>query len=835
MHNNIMAAGSKERPPMPGPGRYSQWHSPVEAAENILPVAAHEEQRRMWTAIGRLTTWESLERTKISASAKPRHMIAPSSSRYSSNDMVPHNHLLEEAKKRPWNTQRIPRNFSDSQTFCLLDGKSISSTEATEEEAARQVHATHVRIKTKSEPEPTKKKTSSRSTRGVVIQDPPNTMQALKESKKTSRRQLGTRGSNEGTGVSPGVLDESTVVPATSSEGNESEYSEEDQGDNEEVNWIDSDEDEEKKDDTDDDKSIDLEMTDDENGDEENTNSAKTDAGKTEEVKDNAKKAELPPTSSSLSVSLGFGDQFLKLSSNTSLVSTVKDTTDAEINSLLDIKIQSEVPHIQSPSVLTVPISVISKPVVLIPILVTPLVDSATTLLTPSSVSTIPPKSASEILKIKKEQDEKQKMPRYTIKSTDKAALKEYDQKRTLYQTMHENKSFNRNPANHRLYYALMEALIEDKNTMDKGVANTVKDNKRKHDDDDDDEDPLAGPNQGKKTKRQRTKESESSKKPSTIKETPKGKAPLKGSKTGKSASTKEPIKEPIAKVVMDDAVNTVGKDVVRDDDQPQDNSEPKTDKTPNPEWFKQPPRPPTPDPEWNKHQVVLGQPEQPWFNQMVSSTKDPLTFNDLIATPIDFSKYALNRLKIDNLTQDLLVGPAYNMLKDTCTNNIQLKYNSQECHLGHLTVVVDYFFNNDLEYLKTSDPEKTYTTSILKTKAAQYEIVGIEDMVPTLWSTIKHAYDKDAAKGSSIGAKGVSFEVVVKRTDRQLYKFKESDFVYLHLNGIEDMLILVVQHKLFHLNESNIIDFIVALRMFTSILIIKRRCYTPPRRKREV
>ncbi|GKD35836.1 hypothetical protein Tco_1251345, partial [Tanacetum coccineum] len=75
MHNNIMAAGSKERPPMLGPGRYSQWHSrflryldtksngeylrkcifdgpymptnvliaAVEAAENILPVAAHEE------------------------------------------------------------------------------------------------------------------------------------------------------------------------------------------------------------------------------------------------------------------------------------------------------------------------------------------------------------------------------------------------------------------------------------------------------------------------------------------------------------------------------------------------------------------------------------------------------------------------------------------------------------------------------------------------------------------------------------------------------------------------------------------------------------------------
>ncbi|GKD02205.1 hypothetical protein Tco_1177179, partial [Tanacetum coccineum] len=60
-------------------------------------------------------------------------------------------------------------------------------------------------------------------------------------------------------------------------------------------------------------------------------------------------------------------------------------------------------------------------------------------------------------------------------------------------------------------------------------------------------------------------KESEYSKKPSSTKETPKGKALSKGSKTGKSASAKEPVEEPIAKVVMDDA----GEDVVRDDDQP--------------------------------------------------------------------------------------------------------------------------------------------------------------------------------------------------------------------------------------------------------------------------
>ncbi|GJZ13633.1 hypothetical protein Tco_0548863 [Tanacetum coccineum] len=47
--------------------------------------------------------------------------------------------------------------------------------------------------------------------------------------------------------------------------------------------------------------------------------------------------------------------------------------------------------------------------------------------------------------------------------------------------------------------------------------------------------------------------------------------------------------------------------------------------------------------------------------------------------------------------------------------------------------------------------------------------------------------------------------EIVVKRADPQLYMFKEGDFVDLHLNDIKDMLLLDVQHKLFHLNSSDI------------------------------
>ncbi|GJW37782.1 hypothetical protein Tco_0060702 [Tanacetum coccineum] len=120
--------------------------------------------------------------------------------------------------------------------------------------------------------------------------------------------------------------------------------------------------------------------------------------------------------------------------------------------------------------------------------------------------------------------------------------------------------------------------------------------------------------------------------------------------------------------------------------------------------------------------------------------------------------------------------------------------------------------------FLKSSDPEKKYTTSITKIKAARYNIVGIEYMTPTLWSTIKHGYDKDAEKG--IKHWGERRKLWYKS---QLYKFKEGDFVDLHMNDIEDMLLLAVQHKLFHLNGSDIFDFIVALCMFTRSLIIKR------------
>ncbi|GKF24200.1 hypothetical protein Tco_0076522 [Tanacetum coccineum] len=80
------------------------------------------------------------------------------------------------------------------------------------------------------------------------------------------------------------------------------------------------------------------------------------------------------------------------------------------------------------------------------------------------------------------------------------------------------------------------------------------------------------------------------------------------------------------------------------------------------------------------------------------------------------------------------------------------------------------------------------------------------------------------SVKVTKLHGYGYLEEVMVRRADRQKYKFKEGDFVNLHLNDIEDMLLLVVQHKLFHVDGEVIVDLAMALRMFTRSLFIKKR-----------
>ncbi|GJV13046.1 hypothetical protein Tco_1354587 [Tanacetum coccineum] len=248
-----------------------------------------------------------------------------------------------------------------------------------------------------------------------------------------------------------------------------------------------------------------------------------------------------------------------------------------------------------------------------------------------------------------------------------------------------------------------------------------------------------------------------------------------------------------------------------------------------------------------------------------------------------------MNSLKINNLTQETLLGPVFRLLKGTCSNYVELEYDFKECYKALLEkldwenpeggdypfdltksiplvmsrngqkVHVDYFFNNDLMYLQGGISTMTYTTALTKTKAAQYDLPGIEDIVPNIWVPVKVAYDKHALLGISYWreqhksfygyARGLQSrhdvystkhilpvtqvevmrkhgygylkEIVVRRADNDLYRFKKGDFPRLHINDIEDMLLLVVQNRLINLSGDDVSDFAIALRMFTKSLVI--------------
>ncbi|GJV06815.1 hypothetical protein Tco_1344471 [Tanacetum coccineum] len=66
--------------------------------------------------------------------------------------------------------------------------------------------------------------------------------------------------------------------------------------------------------------------------------------------------------------------------------------------------------------------------------------------------------------------------------------------------------------------------------------------------------------------------------------------------------------------------------------------------------------------------------------------------------------------------------------------------------------------------------------------------------------------------------------EIVVRRADNDLYRFKEGDFPRLCINDIEDILLLVAQNQLTKLSSDDISDFAIALRMFTISLVIQKR-----------
>ncbi|GJU39645.1 hypothetical protein Tco_1192602 [Tanacetum coccineum] len=324
------------------------------------------------------------------------------------------------AKKKA--TISVDDNIVPEPDIALELGKSISLTEAEEEAAARQVHATHARIVSESIPEPARRRQSditiSKTTqklKGIQTlipaeQEAADVMKALKDNRRMLGRKLGTGGSDEGTGEIPGVLDESIFADA--------------EDDNEE---------------TDLDTNAFLlvqELT------------VRKNAW-TLKMKDAEEIFEQPPV----------------LQQTTPIPTTI---TTPPINTEA-LAITTAIPEITPFIALQLRVMKLEQ-------------------------------DMSEVKKFDHSADVLASIQSQVPPVVDKYLGTKLDD--ALLKTLERHTADLVEKYSRIIFHALMEALIEDENAMDKEVADTVKDHKRKHDgdnddDDDDDEGPLAGSKQG--------------------------------------------------------------------------------------------------------------------------------------------------------------------------------------------------------------------------------------------------------------------------------------------------------------------------------------------------
>nr|GFB20167.1 hypothetical protein [Tanacetum cinerariifolium] len=149
----------------------------------------------------------------------------------------------------------------------------------------------------------------------------------------------------------------------------------------------------------------------------------------------------------------------------------------------------------------------------------------------------------------------------------------------------------------------------------------------------------------------------------------------------------------------------------------------------------------------------------------------------------------------------------------------------------GRRVIPFEHFINNDLEYLWGGAPSHKYTTSVTKTKAADYgHIKWVKDLVPLNRESALDVYSKRriiAVTELKImewhDYKHLDW-ISVRQDDDKIYKFKDGDFKRLRIQDIEDILLLLVQGKLSNLIVEERFAFNVSLRMFTRSIVIQRR-----------
>ncbi|GKD16731.1 hypothetical protein Tco_1205889, partial [Tanacetum coccineum] len=388
------------------------------------------------------------------------------------------------------------------------------------------------------------------------------------------------------------------------------------------------------------------------------------------------------------------------------------------------------------------------------------------------------------------------------------STLTEFELKKILLDKMEKSESYLTAPEHQDCYDGLKKSYALDKDFFFSYDVYSVKRSRK-------DEDLSAGSDRGLK-KRKLSKDAEPTtgpkKKDSTSGSSKGTKSQPKSS--GKSVQSEEPVFE------------------VADSDLPQDQEgnlgdnedEPRNETASRRDWFKKPTPPQEPtDPDWNIGKTTQEGPTQNWLMTLAASTstdKSLKDFDELMSTPIDFSGYILNGLKIENLTQEILLGPAFRLLKGTRSNYAKLEYDFKECYKA-LSEKLDWENPEGGDYpFDLSKPLPLITYGNRQIVPFEFfinnDLKGIQSR-GDVYST-KHILAVTHVKVMRKHGYGYLEEIIVRRADNVLYRFKEGDFSRLRINYIEDMLGLT------NLSGDDVADFAIALRMFTKSLAIQKR-----------
>nr|GFA72739.1 hypothetical protein [Tanacetum cinerariifolium] len=230
------------------------------------------------------------------------------------------------------------------------------------------------------------------------------------------------------------------------------------------------------------------------------------------------------------------------------------------------------------------------------------------------------------------------------------ADLFEMELKKILIEKMEGNKSIHRSNEQRNLYKALVEAYESDKIILD-----TYRDTvtlKRRHD----------------SKRRREGKEPESTSAP-TEKATRSTNKSTQGSKSRQtSASESATAEEPMQTTFEMEEPSHLEFETGVDD-------QPIVQSSQHPEWFSQQNKPPTTDHDWNKTLPATHGSIQPWISELTKQSESRSSFNELMDTPVDFSNFLINRLKVDTLTLELLAGHTYELMKGSCKSLVELEF----------------------------------------------------------------------------------------------------------------------------------------------------------------